>query len=475
MLYWLIALFHLVVMPVAALHALVSKRDHRAALGWIGVIVIFPIAGPVIYFLFGINRVRTRARLFAGRHLPVMHFISYEHAAREPSTTDALAGEIAPPYLAPIGARASGRTLSANNHVSALINGEQFFPRLIEAIDGAEDYVLLSSYLFSPKGIGGQVIDALGRAAKRGVTVRVLVDGIGAWYSLQGAVRPMRQAGVEVHLFRPPALLPPSLDINLRNHRKIAVVDTRVGFFGGINIDQRHMVEDPHNRHTTEDVHFEARGPVVHDLYRSFSVDWQLITSEILSPPIGPAELAGDSFCRVIDDGPGENLSHLSMTLTTIFSAAREHISIMMPYFLPSAGMVSALQSASLRGVTVQIVLPERSNLRFVDWATRNMLWELLLWDVDVYYKPAPFAHSKLIVVDGHYVMGGSSNLDARSLRLNYELGVEVFDRHLAEQLERHIQAAISVSHRLTHQELDGRPFWQRVRDAFFWLFSSYL
>src|SRR5699024_11914422 len=92
-----------------------------------------------IYFLFGINRVRTRARLFAGRHLPVMHFISYEHAAREPSTTDVLAGEVAPPYLAPIGARASGRTLSANNHVSALINGEQFFPRLIEAIDGAED------------------------------------------------------------------------------------------------------------------------------------------------------------------------------------------------------------------------------------------------------------------------------------------------------------------------------------------------
>src|SRR5690625_5935003 len=117
----------------------------------------------------------------------------------------------------------------------------------MQAIDGAEDYVLMSSYLFSPKGIGGQVIDALGRAAKRGVTVRVLMDGIGAWYSLQGAVRPMRQAGVEVHLFRPPAPLPPSLDINLRNHRKIAVVDTRVCCCGGINTDQRHRVEAAHN------------------------------------------------------------------------------------------------------------------------------------------------------------------------------------------------------------------------------------
>lgn len=475
MLYWLIALFHLVVMSVAALHALVSKRDHRAALGWIGVIVIFPIAGPVIYFLFGINRVRTRARLFAGRHLPVMHFISYERAVREPCHTDALAEQVSPPYLAPIGARTSGRPLCGNNHISALINGEQFFPRLIEAIDGAETYVVLSSYLFSPNGIGGEVVDALGRAARRGVTVRVLIDGIGAWYSLQRAVRPMRRAGVQVYLFRPPGLVPPSLDINLRNHRKIAVVDDRIGFFGGINIDQRHMVDDPNNRHATEDVHFEARGPVVHELYRSFSVDWQLITSQILEPPAGPAELAGESYCRVIDDGPGDNLSHLSMTLTSIFSAAREQISVMMPYFLPGAGMVSALQSASLRGVTVQIILPERSNLPFVDWATRNMLWELLLWDVEVYYKPAPFAHSKLIVVDGHYVLGGSSNLDARSLRLNYELGVEIFDPRLAEQLQDHVDAAIAVSRRLSREELDRRPFWQRVRDAFFWLFSSYL
>jgi cardiolipin synthase A/B len=474
MYYWLIAIFHLVVMLVAALHVLVSKRDHRAALGWIGVIVIFPVAGPVIYFVFGINRVRAKARLFAGRHLPVMHF-GYERAKREVKDQDSMAERVSPPYLSPIGARTTGRALCANNHIAPLINGEQFFPRLLKVIDEAKDYILLSSYLFSPRGVGGEVISALSQAARRGVAVRVLIDGIGAWYSLQRAVKPLRRAGVEVRLFRPPGLLPPSLDINLRNHRKIVVVDHQIGFFGGINIDQRHMVDDPNNRHITEDVHFEARGPVVHELHRSFSDDWQLITRKPLDPPREPAEPAGDSYCRVIDDGPGDNLSHLSMTLTTVFTAAREHITIMMPYFLPNQEMTSALQSASLRGVKVQVVLPELSNLRFVDWATRNMLWELVLWDVEIYFKPAPFAHSKLIVVDGHYVMGGSSNLDARSLRLNYELGVEVFDTTLADQLNAHIQAAIDVSTRVTLEKLDQRPFWQRVRDAFFWLFSSYL
>ncbi|MDQ2076333.1 phospholipase D-like domain-containing protein [Marinimicrobium sp. ABcell2] len=475
MYYWLIVLFHLVVMPIAALHVLVSKRDHRAALGWIGVIVIFPVAGPVIYFVFGINRVRTKARLFAGRHLPVMHF-GYERATREPGDDhDPMASHVDPPYLAEIGARATGRRLSANNQITPFINGEQFFPRLIQVIDEAKEYILLSSYLFSPSGVGGEVINALSRAAARGVTVRVLIDGIGAWYSLQGAIQPLRRAGVKVRLFRPPGLLPPSLDINLRNHRKIVVVDHQIGFFGGINIDQRHMVNDPNNRHITEDVHFEARGPVVHDLHRSFADDWLLITRTPLDSPLDPAEPAGTSYCRVIDDGPGDNLSHLSMTLSTVFTAAREHITILMPYFLPNQEMTAALQSASLRGVKVQVVLPERSNLRFVDWATRNMLWELLLWDVEVYYKPAPFAHTKLVVVDDHYVLGGSANLDARSLRLNYELGVEVFDAPLAEYLHQHIQAAIDVSTRVTLERLDQRPFWQRVRDAFFWLFSSYL
>lgn len=473
--YWLIVIFHLVIMPLAAIHVLISKRDHRAALGWIGVVVLFPVAGPVIYFLLGINRVRTKAKVFAGHHLPMMYF-GYERATREGGEHRDPADELTEcPYLASVGGRVTRRPLISGNSVEPLINGEQMFPRLIEAIDGAQDYVLVSSYLFSPDGIGEKVIQSLCRAAQRGLAVKVLIDGIGAWYSLRGAVAPLRSAGVEVHLFRPPALLPPTLDINLRNHRKIAVVDAQLGFFGGINIDSRHMVEDPDNRNITEDLHFVARGPVVRALHSVFATDWYLITEESLELSTEERAPTGTTACRVIEDGPDDNLDNLSTTLTTLFTAARREITIMMPYFLPDREMLSALQSAKLRGVKVRVLIPEQSNLRFVDWATRNMLWELLLWDVEIYFKPAPFAHTKLVLIDGQYIMAGSANLDARSLRLNYELGVEIFDAALAEKLGSHVQIAISASRPVSLEEMDRRPLWQRIRDAFCWLFSSYL
>lgn len=472
--YWVIAVFHLVIMPVAAFHALICKRDHRAALGWIGVIILFPVAGPILYLVFGINRLRTRAKVFTGHHLPVLH-LGYERATRQRVIEhDPLARQLNLPPLAVVGGRATGIALTGGNQIRPLHNGEQFFPRLVEVIDSAQSYVLLSSYLFSPKGAANDVVAALGRAVDRGIMVKVMVDGLGAWYSMRTALRPLKKQGVDVRLFREPSLLPPSLDINLRNHRKIAVVDGHFGFFGGINIDPRHMVEDPDNTNVTQDVQFEAQGPLVADLHRLFALDWQLITDESLAPPPS-TEPHGNGACRLIDSGPGDTLNQLSMTLLGVFAAATKSITIMMPYFLPSHEMTAALQTAVLRGVKVRILLPRESNLRFVDWATRNMLWELLVWDIEVYYKPKPFAHTKLIVVDDYYVLAGSANLDSRSLRLNFELGVEIFDRDLASNIQAHIDSGVAHSLPVTLSELDDRHFFERARDAFFWLFSSYL
>lgn len=473
--YWLIVVFHLVVAPLAGLHALLYKRDYRASLGWIGIILVFPIAGPLLYFVFGINRIRNRARLVSGRHLPFLEF-GYERATPLPSPeSDEAEQTLVQPVLATVGRRATGAALLPGNAIEPLINGEQFFPRLLAAIDEARSSVLLSSYLFSTHGVAGDVIDALGRAAARGVTVQVLIDGVGAWYSLRRAVRRLRRLGVQVAAFNPPTLLPPSFAINLRNHRKVAVIDGTLGFFGGINIDQRHLVESPDTRHPTEDVHFAVRGPVVAALLQTLAHDWWMATRRKTEGVAPESTAVGAAACRVIRDGPDDSLDYLSMTMIGVFAAARHDITVMVPYFLPSREMIAALQSAALRGVRVRVVLPERSNLRVVDWATRNMLWELVMWHVEVYLKPAPFAHTKLIVVDDRYVMGGSANLDPRSLRLNFELGVEMFDRKLAQHMRNHVDTAIGKSHRVSLEELDGRPLWVRCRDALVWLFSGYL
>lgn len=462
-------------MPVAIFHALVWKRDHRAALGWIGIIILFPIAGPLLYFVIGINRLHSKALLFAGKHLP---FMQAEYTPMVPvSPADPLEQALPEPYLATVGGRATGARLSAGNSVKLLIDGEEFYPQLLTSLAEAQHYICVSSYIFSGKKIGKKVVQGLCEAVKRGVSVYVLVDGIGAWYTLPRVTWSLRRAGVQVALFLPPSLIPPSVAINLRNHRKIVVVDGQVGFFGGMNIDQRHMVQAKGNRNATADLHFEARGPVVKALQSVFVDDWHLATRQPLNLLPEPEEEthSGPTICRVIYDGPNENLAFLGSTLNGVFSAARSTITIVMPYFLPSREMIAALQSATLRGVRVRVILPEKSNLRMVDWATRNMLWELIIWHIEVYYQPAPFAHTKLILVDNHYVLGGSANLDSRSLRLNFELGVELFDPILAADAQKYTEAIIQKSRRVELKELDSRPYWQRARDAFFWLFSSYL
>lgn len=472
--YWLILVFHILIMPVVIFHALICKRDHRAALGWIGIIIIFPIAGSLLYFIFGINRLHSKALLFAGKHLPFMR--AERTAMVAIGHTDPLAQAVPKPYLATVGGRATGARLYGGNKVELLLDGEGFYPRLLATIADAHHYICLSSYIFSSKKIGAEVVNGLRDAVARGVTVYVLVDGVGAWYTLPRVIRPLCKAGVQVARFLPPSFIPPSIGINLRNHRKIVVVDGRTGFFGGMNIDQRHMVQAKGNRNATSDVHFEVRGPVVAGLQLVFIDDWHFATRQTLHLQPQPApEQPGDTICRVIDDGPDESLDFLAATLNGIFSAARSKITIVMPYFLPSREMTAALQSATLRGVRVRLILPEKSNLRMVDWATRNMLWELIIWHVEVYYQPAPFAHTKLILVDDHYVLGGSTNLDARSLRLNFELGVELFDSAFAAHVQKYIEAIVQRSRRLDLEELDNRPYWQRVRDAFFWLFSGYL
>lgn len=174
-------------------------------------------------------------------------------------------------------------------------------------------------------------------------------------------------------------------------------------------------------------------------------------------------------------DGPNFDEDSLKSLLTGIISAATSTIKIMTPYFLPPRTLLSALQSARYRGVEVEILLPGRNNLPFVHWATRHILDDLLRAGIRISFQPPPFCHTKLLLVDGCYVHLGSANLDMRSLRLNFELTLEVLDQHLAIQLTRHFDSIMARSRPVTRRELRGRALPTRLRDAFFWLFSPYL
>lgn len=203
--------------------------------------------------------------------------------------------------------------------------------------------------------------------------------------------------------------------------------------------------------------------------------DWLFVAGEALPLPSRFPVSAGSSFCRVISDGPDEQMGKLYMILSGVISSAQHSIRIMTPYFLPPRGILTALQTAALRGVKVEIILPGKNDIRFVHWATRNMLWELLEYDAHIYYQPPPFAHTKLILVDDRYIQAGSANIDSRSLRLNFELNVEIYDQILAANLKDYFEELRGRCRKVTLKELDSRPLLKRLRDAFAWLFSSYL
>ena len=460
---------------LTAAHALTTKRDSRAALGWVAVCLMFPFAGPVLYFFFGINRVRTRAQEMRARHL-----FSYGEvydpawAPEEAHPTDPpLEPELAD--VARLGSTVGRRPLVEGNAVDILRAGEECYPAMLRAIDEAREALYLATYIFETNATGRRFIDALAAATARGVDVRIVLDGVGEMYSWPHAGRLLRRRGVRVVRFLPPKLFPPTLNINLRNHRKILVADGKVAFTGGMNIGDRHLAANEENRSRVIDAHFMLRGPIVAQIEGAFLEDWYFLTGEVPRSRFELPPCAGSALCRTIVDGPNEDMDKLQTILTGVVSLARRRVWIMTPYFLPPAGLVAAMQAAALRGVDVCIILPEHNNLPYVAWATRNMLWELLQRGVRVCYQPGPFVHTKLLLMDDGYVQIGSANLDPRSLRLNFELVVEVYDRTFAATISSTMEATRRMSREVTLAELAARPFGERMRDAAAWLFSPYL
>ncbi len=467
---------YLAIALLTAVHAMLYKRDSRAAMSWIAVTLLFPLLGPALYYMFGINRVRSQAHKLSGQQLPLLQ-VGHERGLMTADNTGIPAGlnsELRP--FARVSGRVTPQPLVAGNQVLTLHNGEEAYPAMLAAIAGAQQRVLLCSYIFESDLIGRQFVAALKAAHERGVEVRVLVDGFGELYSWPRIGRLLRRAGLTAARFLPPRLLPPSLSLNLRNHRKILLVDDREAFTGGMNIGDRHMLTSDSSKHAA-DLHFRVQGPILAQLEKVFLGDWRVASGEQMPPLCGNIEplTEGAVFCRCISDGPGDDLDKISMTLMGAISCARKEILIITPYFLPSREMVASLQSAALRGVRVIILLPAHNNLPFVHWASRNLLWELLLYDVEIRYQPPPFSHAKVFVVDECYAQVGSANLDPRSLRLNFELNLELFSGESVLQLARAVHSRYQLSTPVTLKELDERSLPVRLRDAFFWLFQPYL
>lgn len=465
----LIALADALAAAVVTAHILLRKHDVRAAIGWIGLAWLSPIAGPALYYFFGINRVTRRAaRLTPGvaRRGPAVAAVSV--APDNPPLPENIL------TIARVGDRVTDHPLARGNAISPFFSGDEAYPAMLDAIGAARRSIALASYIFRADRVGNAFIEALREARGRGVEIRVLVDGIGSGYLFSSSVRELQRAGIVVARFMHHWLPWRMPFLNMRSHKKLLVVDGTIGFAGGLNLGAENLRRLRRAR-TVDDVHFRVDGPVVSQLMLTFAEDWNFTTGEALSgdtwwPDIAPA---GPVLARGISSGPDEDIGKLEAILATAVAAAKQRLRIVTPYFLPDQRLMSGIELAALRGVQVDVVLPERSDHRLLDWAMRAHLRLMAVPGVTVYLTPTPFDHSKLATVDGVWCALGSANWDVRSLRLNFEFMLECYGVSTASDIDRVIDGKIARARRLSL--LDGRSLPVKFRDAAARLLLPYL
>lgn len=480
--YWphILAVLSIAMGAVAAIHATMTKEEVRAAIGWVGVIILSPIIGALLYAIAGINRIR-RASLSLQRD-----------ALFAKGDSDGLAAFIAEPdavisqfgrrfaALQTLGDRVTRYPLTTGNTIDMLESGDDAYSAMKTAIDEAERSILLETYIFDRDEIGLRMADALIAAVKRGVEVRVLIDAVGARYSVPSIIGHLREGGVTVDVFNGNVIMGLRLPYaNLRTHRKILLIDGRIAFTGGMNIRKgftREFAADI----CALDTHFCVTGPAVADLFDVAAEDWRFTTTELLrggawgieTPPRQPGDPV---LMRVVSSGPDRSVETNHKMLMGAFSVARSSIRIMSPYFLPDRELISALVTAARRGVEVDVVVPAANNLLMVDRAMTAQFDQIVKNYCRVWRATGPFNHSKLLTVDGAWAYVGSSNIDPRSLRLNFEVDMEVMNEGFAGEIDAHIEEVIKTATPVTLHSLRMRPFVVRLLEKIVWLGSPYL
>lgn len=458
------------------LHAILRKKEVKSAIGWIGLAWLSPIIGSIAYLVLGINRIqRTGVSLGLTKvwdHDPDqqlteeekerIHYAKLEH----------------PNFLGlvKLGERLIGKPLLLGNAVEPLINGDEAYPEMLQAINEASVSVALNSYIFDSDRVGDQFLEALTNAQQRGIEVRVMIDGVGSRYSKPSMVGRLKAAGVNVAEFLPSRAPWSMAFANLRNHRKILVVDGKIGFTGGTNIREGHSLKlKP--VFPVACLHFRIDGPVVAELQEAFAIDWAFTTKEELKGPTWfPAlERCGSVVSRGVPDGPDEDLDKINEMILGALSVARERVRIITPYFLPSDSIIDALSVAAMRGVQVDILLPSKNNIAIMNWAVVPQLPHLIEKGCNICISPAPFDHTKLLVVDRLWSLIGSTNWDARSMRLNFEYNLECYDAELAEKLDSIIDEKLIRATNVTLEDINARSLPVRLRDGAARLFSPYL
>lgn len=472
-LYWVSFLAYAVTVLSLVAVIVSENRNPLKSLAWITVLITFPVGGLILYIFFGrsIKNTRMISRRKRRRLLQ-------SESREEPSDySDSLKS------LSPVSRQQIelARSLAAapvytDNRVEIFADGKEKFARLKEDLMKARHTILLQYYIFESDKIGSEIADILIAKAKEGVKVRVIYDHIGSIKVRNRFFKTMREAGVEIYPFFRVVFPIFATRINWRNHRKICVIDGRIGYIGGMNIADRYL--DGGKFESWHDLHLRVTGPAVAAFHYSFAVDWNFMGNQLIEPmpsasPVGESGLKG--AMQLVTAGPTGEWSNIGMVMLKAIGNAKKRVWIQTPYFLPTEGLLRALQAAALARVDVRVMMPARSDSAILTHASYSYIKECLRAGIKIYLFEGGMLHSKMMVVDDDFATVGSTNFDFRSFEHNFESNLFIYSTQVNEALRRRFMIDQADSRRLNAAEWRRRPLSQRILESIVRLLSPIL
>ena len=434
---WNVILFSIyeVIVIMAIIHVILDNRQPAKTMAWALVIWFIPVVGIGFYLFFGINT--RKERNVSERSMNQLTKRSMLEFAEQQNLR-------LPEKHKPLIDLFVNQNLALpfkDNHVEIYTDGYAFFPALLAAIAGAKQSIHIDMYIFADDALGTLISDALIDKAHEGVEIRVVYDDVGCWNVKHDFFEHMREEGIQVMSYLPVRFPSFTSKVNYRNHRKIVVIDGNVGFIGGMNIALRYVKGT--GQMPWRDTMMKVTGGAVYALQRAFLVDWYFVDRTLLSDrkyypsALRDEQMANNCLAQVVTSGPVTPYPEIMQGFVRIILGARRYLYLETPYFLPNDSVLFALKTAALAGVDVRVLCPKYSDARFVEWASRSYLREVVEAGVQVsLYKPG-FLHSKLMVCDDSISTCGSTNLDFRSFENNFEANIFFYDEGVALRMKK--------------------------------------
>lgn len=475
---YIIALYSLFVF-IVCINILMNSETPSKALGYLLLVISFPVGGVLIYMSVGLNY-RKKELYRKKLKIDEKEYPKLEEEAIALSLETLSKNKDKIDNFYQLASFSKDKSLtSSNNNVTVMVNGEAKFPDVFESLRSAKHHIHIEYYIYENDTIGNELAQILIEKAKEGVEVRFIYDDFGSSGIRKNIAHQLREAGVEAYPFYKIKLIMLANRMNYRNHRKIIVVDGTIGYIGGINVSDKYINNDKDDKLYWRDTHLKIVGNSVFNLQTIFLADWNFCANQKIRyssnyfPEKSEAEHYGNHLVQIVSSGPDSKYPKIKYTLIQAILSAEKEICITTPYFIPDKSFLEAINIAALSGIEVKLLVPTRSDSFIVNTTSQSNFQELLDVGVKIYSYDKGFVHAKTMVCDQKVAIIGTANFDNRSFDLNFEINAIVYDEQIATEISNLFEKDISFSTQILAEEWSKRPLFRKLMEKVLHLFSS--